>query len=182
MLEKLVELWRYRELTYNLTVRDLKVRYKNSVLGIAWSLLNPLLMMMVFTLVYTVMLGQSNRHDYPVFILSGLLPWNFFSASIMGGTASVVGNSSLIKKVYFPRETLPLALLLFKSEFSLIALIVLGPDKLPETARKIGNVMGELRRMSSGFQNEMRAAMDEVTRPPLETVKEPEPKPDDPAA
>jgi len=56
----------------------------------------------------------------------------------------------------------------------LIALIVLGPDKLPETARKIGNVMGELRRMSSGFQNEMRAAMDEVVRPPLETVKEPE--------
>lgn len=71
----------------------------------------------------------------------------------------------------------------------LIALIVLGPDKLPETARKIGNVMGELRRMSSGFQNEMRSAMDEVVRPPLETVKEePEPgttpqsKPDDPAA
>ncbi len=77
----------------------------------------------------------------------------------------------------------------------LIALIVLGPDKLPETARKMGNVMGELRRMSSGFQNEMRAAMDEVVRPPLETVKEPEPakeseaeapaadsKPDDSAA
>jgi sec-independent protein translocase protein TatB len=74
----------------------------------------------------------------------------------------------------------------------LIALIVLGPDKLPDTARKIGNVMGELRRMSSGFQNEMRSAMDEATRPPLETVKddpvpEPEPgttqsKPDDPAA
>jgi sec-independent protein translocase protein TatB len=71
----------------------------------------------------------------------------------------------------------------------LIALIVLGPDKLPDTARKIGNVMGELRRMSSGFQNEMRSAMDEVTRPPLEPVKEePEPgttpqsQPDDPAA
>ena len=71
----------------------------------------------------------------------------------------------------------------------LIALIVLGPDKLPETARKIGNVMGELRRMSSGFQNEMRAAMDDVTRAPLETVKEepetdttPQSKPDDSAA
>ena len=125
MLEKLVELWRYRELTYNLTVRDLKVRYKNSVLGIAWSLLNPLLMMMVFTLVYTVMLGQSNRHDYPVFILSGLLPWNFFSASIMGGTASVVSNSSLIKKVYFPRETLPLALLLSNLVNFLVALPML---------------------------------------------------------
>jgi sec-independent protein translocase protein TatB len=71
----------------------------------------------------------------------------------------------------------------------LIALIVLGPDKLPETARKIGNVMGELRRMSSGFQNEMRSAMDDVTRAPLEPVKDepetgttPQSKPDDPAA
>lgn len=70
----------------------------------------------------------------------------------------------------------------------LIALLVLGPDKLPETARKIGNVMGELRRMSSGFQNEMRAAMDDAARPPLETVKEEaaapdqQSKPDDPAA
>ena len=70
----------------------------------------------------------------------------------------------------------------------LIALIVLGPEKLPDAARKMGNVMGELRRMSSGFQNEMRSAMDDVTRAPLEPVKEePEPgapqsKPDDPAA
>lgn len=71
----------------------------------------------------------------------------------------------------------------------LIALIVLGPDKLPEAARKMGNVMGELRRMSSGFQSEMRSAMDEVTRTPLETVKEepetgttPQSKPDDSAA
>jgi sec-independent protein translocase protein TatB len=68
----------------------------------------------------------------------------------------------------------------------LIALIVLGPDKLPDTARKIGNIMSELRRMSSGFQSEMRSAMNDVTRPPLEQVKEPEPepesKPDDPAA
>jgi sec-independent protein translocase protein TatB len=62
----------------------------------------------------------------------------------------------------------------------LIALIVLGPDKLPETARKIGNVMGELKRMSSGFQNEMRSAMNEVTRPPLESVKHDEPQPDAP--
>jgi sec-independent protein translocase protein TatB len=73
----------------------------------------------------------------------------------------------------------------------LIALIVLGPDKLPETARKIGNVVGELRRMSSGFQNEMRSAMDEITRTPLETVKDetakeettqPKSTPNDPAA
>jgi lipopolysaccharide transport system permease protein len=125
MLAKLAELWRYRELVYNLTVRDLKVRYKNSVLGIAWSLLNPLLMMLVLTLVYTVMLGQSNRHDYPAFILSGLLPWNFFSASIMGGTRSIVDNSHLIKKVYFPREVLPISLTLSSLINFLMALPVL---------------------------------------------------------
>jgi len=121
---KLVELWHYRELIMNLTVRDLKARYKNSVLGIGWSLFNPLLMMLVFTLVYTVMLGQSNRHDYPAFILSGLLPWNFFSASIMGGTGSIVGNSHLIKKVYFPREVLPLSILLSNLVNFLIAIPV----------------------------------------------------------
>jgi lipopolysaccharide transport system permease protein len=112
MLKKLAELWSYRELVYNLTVRNLKIRYKNSALGVAWSLLNPLLMMMVFTLVYTVMLGQNHKHDFPAFILSGLLPWNFFSSSIMAGTGSIVSNSALIKKVYFPREVLPVSILL----------------------------------------------------------------------
>jgi lipopolysaccharide transport system permease protein len=124
MRATLVELWRYHELITNLTARDLKARYKNSVLGIGWSLLNPLLMMLVFTLVYTVMLGQSNRHDYPAFILSGLLPWNFFSAAIMGGTSAIVGNSHLIKKVYFPREVLPLSILLSNLVNFLIAIPV----------------------------------------------------------
>ena len=124
MLAKLIELWRYRELVTNLTVRDLKARYKNSILGVGWSLLNPLLMMLVFTLVYTVMLGQSNRPDYPAFILAGLLPWNFFSASIMAGTSSIVGNSHLIKKVYFPREVLPVSILLSNLVNFVIALPV----------------------------------------------------------
>lgn len=124
MRASLVEVWQYRELLVNLTVRDLKVRYKNSVLGIAWSLLNPILMMLVFTLVYTVMLGQSDRKDYAAFILCGLLPWNFFSASVMGGTGSIVANSYLIKKVYFPRVVLPTSILLSNLVNFLIALPV----------------------------------------------------------
>src|SRR5512137_903097 len=124
MRTSLVELWQYRELMYNLTVRDLKVRYKNSVLGIAWSLLNPILMMLVFTLVYTVMLGQSNRRDYAAFILCGLLPWNFFSGSIMGGTGSIVNNGYLIKKVYFPRLVLPTSIMLSNLVNFLVALPV----------------------------------------------------------
>ncbi len=124
MVTSLVELWRYRELLLNLTVRDLKVRYKNSALGIAWSLLNPLLMMIVFTLVYVVLLGQANRRDYSAFILSGLLPWNFFSASVMGGTSSVVNSGHLIKKIYFPRAVLPTSLVMSNLVNFLIALPV----------------------------------------------------------
>ena len=124
MLAKLAELWRFRELLANLTIRDLKVRYKNSVLGVGWSLLNPLLMMLVFTVVFTVMLVQSNLPAYPAFILCGILPWNFFSASVMGGTSSIVANSHLIKKVYFPREVLPISIILSNLVNFLIALPV----------------------------------------------------------
>jgi len=124
MRTSLAELWQYRELLFNLTVRDLKVRYKNSVLGVAWSLLNPILMMLVFTVVYTVMLKQSNQPDFAAFILCGLLPWNFFSGSIMGGVGSVVNNGYLIKKVYFPRAVLPTSLMLSNLVNFLIALPV----------------------------------------------------------
>jgi len=113
MLSKLVELWRYRELVGNLVMRDLKVRYKNSVLGLAWSWLNPLLMMLVFTVVFTVFnRAPQDIPHYPVYILAGILPWNMFSASVVGATASIVSSSYLIKKVYFPREVLPLATVL----------------------------------------------------------------------
>lgn len=122
MRASLAEMWQYRELLYNLTVRDLKVRYKNSVLGIAWSLLNPILMMLVFTLVYTVMLKQSNQPDFAAFILCGLLPWNFFSSSVMGGIGSIVGNGYLIKKVYFPRAVLPTSVMMSNLVNFLIAL------------------------------------------------------------
>jgi lipopolysaccharide transport system permease protein len=124
MRTSLVELWQYRELLYNLTVRDVKVRYKNSVLGIAWSLLNPILMMLVFTLVYTVMIGQSDRRDYAALVLCGLLPWNFFSGSVMGGVGSVVNNGHLIKKVYFPRAVLPTSIMLSNLVNFLVALPV----------------------------------------------------------
>lgn len=107
----LKELWAYREFIRNLVVRDLKVRYRNSILGFAWSLLNPLLMMIVFTVVFSVLLGQSNPL-YPIFILVALLPWNFTASSVIGGVNSIVGNAHLVKRVYFPREILPASLVL----------------------------------------------------------------------
>ncbi len=118
------ELWCYRELLLTLVVRDLKVRYRNSVLGVLWSLGNPLLMMAVFTIVFTVM-TPSNIEKFPIFVLCGLLPWNFFSASVIGSIRSVVDNAPLIRKVYFPREVLPLSVVLSNLVNFLIALIVL---------------------------------------------------------
>jgi ABC-type polysaccharide/polyol phosphate export permease len=109
MIAKLRELLGYRELIESLVVRDLKVRYKNSILGFLWSLVNPLLLMTVFTVVFTIMLPNVSIPKFPVFVLCALLPWNFFHTSVMGATNSIVQNGHLIKKVYFPREVLPIA-------------------------------------------------------------------------
>ena len=121
---KMAELFRYRYLLRNLISRDLKARYKNSVFGILWSLLNPLAMMLVFTLIFTVM-GNNSTRQYAIFVLVGLIPWNFFSGSMMSGTSTVTGNASLIKKVYFPRELLPTSALLSNLVNFAIAFIVL---------------------------------------------------------
>ena len=102
------EIWEYRDLIGIMWTRDMMAIYKQSVLGRAWFVLQPLLTTVVFTVVFTVML-PSNIQKYPVFILVGLLPWNWFSSSLFGCVQSIVGNSNLVKKVYFPREALPIA-------------------------------------------------------------------------
>jgi len=112
MVARLRELLRYRDLIQNLVMRDLKVRYKSSVLGFLWSLLNPLLLMLVFTVVFTVMMPNADIPKFPVFLLCALLPWNFFSSAMMGAVNSIVYNGSLIKKVYFPREIMPISVVL----------------------------------------------------------------------
>lgn len=124
MIERLVNLYNYRELIRNLVIRDLKIRYKNSVLGILWSLLNPILMTLVFSVVFTLMLRR-NIENYPVFFLCGYLPWGFLSSSLGGATGSIVGNAQLIKKVYFPREILPIAEVLSNLVNFLVAMLVL---------------------------------------------------------
>ena len=106
--QRLGDIWSYRELLANLVRRELKVKYKNSVLGFLWTLLNPLLYLAVFSLVFTGIL-TGGVQLYGIFLLSGLLAWNLFSTGLTGATASIVANGPLVQKVWFPREVLPLA-------------------------------------------------------------------------
>jgi ABC-type polysaccharide/polyol phosphate export permease len=105
--------WQYRHLMRNLVARDLKVRYRGSVLGFAWTFLNPLLMTLVFSYVLTYVLRAPDIGvPFPAFFLVGMLAWNFCVISIMGSMVSIVGNASLVSKVYFPRSILPIAVVI----------------------------------------------------------------------
>ena len=106
--ERLTRIIQRRELLVGMVRNELKIKYKNSVLGFAWSLLNPLLYLVVFYIAFTIILG-SGIPAFPIWLLSGLLVWNLFSTGLGAATGSVVANSGLVKKVSFPREILPLA-------------------------------------------------------------------------
>ncbi|MCA9132221.1 MAG: ABC transporter permease [Planctomycetales bacterium] len=129
-LPDLNEIWRYRELLYFLTWRDIKVRYKQSVLGAGWAILQPLATMIVFSLFFG-RIGQmpSGEVPYPIFVLAGLLPWFFFSNALTAASQSVVGSQNLITKVYFPRLLIPMAAVAaggvdFAVSFSLLAVMM----------------------------------------------------------
>src|ERR1043166_8946859 len=103
-------LWAYRELLYFLTWRDVKVRYKQTLLGAAWAILQPLLTMLIFTLLFGRLAGiKSEGVPYPIFAFGGLLVWVFFSNSVTNSGNSLVGSQSLITKIYFPRMLIPAA-------------------------------------------------------------------------
>jgi homopolymeric O-antigen transport system permease protein len=103
------ELWRYRELLYFLTLRDIQIRYKQTILGAAWAILQPLATMLVFSLFFGRVAGNpSSNVPYPLFVLSGLVPWMFFSNAIATAGQSVVGNQNLVTKIYFPRLIIPM--------------------------------------------------------------------------
>jgi lipopolysaccharide transport system permease protein len=108
-LLELGELWRYRDLLYFLTLRDIQVRYKQTILGAAWAILQPLATMLVFSLFFgRVASNPSSTVPYPLFVLAGLVPWLFFSNAIAQAGQSVVGNQNLVTKIYFPRLFIPM--------------------------------------------------------------------------
>jgi len=123
------ELWRYRELLYFLTWKNILTQYKQAVLGVAWAVLNPIITMIVFTVIFSKFLhvgtGSKGGLPYPVFVYAGLLPWNLFSGSLSSAGASLVGNSNLITKVYFPRLVIPGSAVLGQIPNFLISFVVL---------------------------------------------------------
>ena len=104
------ELWAYRELLWVLTARDIKVRYKQTVLGAAWAIVRPVLTMLIFSVVFgTLAKMPSDGFPYPVFVYAALLPWTFFATAISTSGQSLVGSTNLVSKVYFPRLIIPLS-------------------------------------------------------------------------
>jgi lipopolysaccharide transport system permease protein len=129
-LLQLKELYRYRGLIWNLVVRELKARYRGSMLGFMWSFLNPLLLMSVYSLVFSIYL-RFGMENYVVFVLSGLLPWLWFSSSLLEASSSILAGGNLIKKVLFPAEVLPLVVVLsnfinFLLSIPILMLFVIG--------------------------------------------------------
>ena len=121
------ELWQYRELFYFFTWRDIRIKYKQAVLGIAWCILQPVLMLAVFSIVFGEgfgMKGKDTSLPYPVFVFSGLLFWNIFSTGLSGASNSMVANANMIKKIYFPRLIIPVSAVLVSVFDFLMVLIV----------------------------------------------------------
>jgi len=124
------ELWRFRELVYFLALRDVKVRYKQTALGVAWVLLQPLLAMGIFSIVFGSRGLTTDGVPYPLFVISGLVPWFYFANATAGASGSIVGNTQLISKVYFPRLAIPMAAILaglVDFSIGLLLLLVLLP-------------------------------------------------------
>lgn len=107
MISKIKEIYEYREMIASMIRRDLRGRYKASVLGFLWTFLNPLFQLFIYTMVFSVIM-RANIEDFYIYLFIGLVPWNFFSASLAGGASCVVAQENLIKKIYFPRLVLPI--------------------------------------------------------------------------
>lgn len=134
------ELWQYRELAYFLAWRDVKVRYKQTIIGVAWVLLQPLAMMAIFWLLFgRIVQVPSDSIPYPLYVLAGLVPWQFFSRVISESTNSLITDQRLITRVYFPRLVVPIAIALtafvdFSLAICLVGLLILWFSVVPGAA------------------------------------------------
>jgi lipopolysaccharide transport system permease protein len=121
------DLWRYRELFYFLSWRDVLVRYKQTVIGVAWSVIRPVLTMVVFTIIFGRLAGlPSGDAPYPILVLTALLPWQFFASSLQESSNSLILNVNMITKIYFPRMIIPTSSLIVAFIDFLVSFIILG--------------------------------------------------------
>lgn len=111
--EQLHQLLKYRELLRNLVAKEFKLKYRGSALGFLWSLMNPLLMIIVYSIAFRFIL-RIPLEDFTLFLVIGLLHWNFFASTTIAATDAIIGNSNLINKIYFPRQVLPLSVVVFQ--------------------------------------------------------------------
>lgn len=120
------ELWQFRELFYYFTWRDIKVKYKQATLGFLWAILQPFILMVVFSMFFggALEIPTENETPYPLFVFSGLLLWNVFSSGLSNASGSMVTNANMIKKIYFPRLIIPLSSILVALFDFLMALII----------------------------------------------------------
>lgn len=122
-MKKIEELFQYRTMISSLIQRDLRGRYKGSVLGFAWTFLNPLLQLGVYTVVFSVIM-RSGIEDYYIFLFVALIPWIFFNTSLTGGASCIISQKEMVKKIYFPREVLPISHVTCQLVNMLLSLIV----------------------------------------------------------
>ncbi|OIO51098.1 MAG: phosphate ABC transporter permease [Parcubacteria group bacterium CG1_02_50_68] len=127
-LEDFKEIWRYRELMYFFVWRDIKVRYKQTVVGVGWAIFQPFMAMVVFSVFFGGLAHMpSDGVPYPIFVYTGLLFWQFFSASLGGVSSSIISNQSIVTKVYFPRLILPLAVIATNLvDFAVASVVLVG--------------------------------------------------------
>jgi ABC-type polysaccharide/polyol phosphate export permease len=131
-----VDLYRYRELFLNLFKRELRVRYRGSVLGLAWTLINPLVLMFAYWLLFSVLIRAVSIEHYPLFLLSGLLVWLFFQSAVMMSCSSLLGHANLVKQVRLPRQLFPVSVVASNLFTTLVMLVLVLPLNLlivPET-------------------------------------------------
>jgi lipopolysaccharide transport system permease protein len=132
-----LDLWRYRELFYFLAWRDIAVRYKQTVIGVAWGIIRPVLTMIVFTVVFGRLAKlPSDGVPYPLLVFSAMLPWQFFANALSESSNSLIGNANLISKVYFPRLAIPTSAVIvsfvdFLISFAILVVLMVGYQFMP---------------------------------------------------
>ncbi|UQZ83960.1 Polysialic acid transport protein KpsM [Paenibacillus konkukensis] len=129
MIRRISELYSYRQMLKSLVLTDLRTRYKGSVMGFLWTFLNPLLLLAIYSVVFSFIMRQ-NIENYPMFLFCAILPWTFFSSCIQSCSGIILRNSNLVKKIYFPREILPLSVIIAGVINYFFGLVILIPSLL----------------------------------------------------